>query len=102
MIKFNLLKIDKPTLKELLNKHYKNVIYLTRDDLYFTRRNKAILDISIHDFINFSASSNPLFEANFIIFFDNEWCYIFKSRNTKTGLYRTETINNELINGTYN
>lgn len=102
MINFNLIKINNPnnSLKELLNKQFNNVLYLTRDDLYFSRRNKAILDISIHDFMNFSSSSNPLLMANFIIFVDDDWCYIFKSRYGKTGLYRTETLKIELINGT--
>lgn len=103
MIKFNLLKINNPnnSLKELLTKYCDNVIYLTRDDLYSYCSNKAILDVNLRDFKNFSTYSELLYKYHMIIFDDNDWCYIFKNRSGKLGLYRTEELKIDLINGIY-
>jgi hypothetical protein len=103
MIKFNLLKINKPnnSLKELLHMYYDNVVYLTRDDLYFSYSDKSIRDIIVYNFMSFKENRELLYKSDMIIFVDGECCNIFKNRSGKIGLYKTETLHNKLINGIY-
>lgn len=93
MKKFNLLKINKPTLKELLNKHYNKVIYLTRNELSNPLKNTFI---TIHYFNHYFLSKVKIKKADIIIFVDGDKCNILKIRNARTGVYNTQTLFNSL------
>jgi len=103
MLKFNLLKTDKPynTLKELLNMWCDNVLYLTREDLNNSSKYNNILDIDINNFIFFPILTESLYNANFIIFVDGDMCKIIKNRYGEIGIYCTEPIINTLTYGTH-